>query len=45
MFRYAARKSTGPLDSPPSHLPFQLELTDSYGQFNILHMNQDGVIG
>jgi hypothetical protein len=22
----------------------QLELTDSYGQFNILHMNQDGVI-
>jgi hypothetical protein len=22
----------------------ELELTDSYGQFNILHMNQDGVI-
>ena len=22
----------------------QLELTDSYGQFNVLHMNQDGVI-
>ena len=22
----------------------EMELTDSYGQFNILHMNQDGVI-
>jgi hypothetical protein len=22
----------------------ELDLTDSYGQFNLLHMNQDGVI-
>jgi hypothetical protein len=22
----------------------KLDLTDSYGQFNVLHMNQDGVI-
>jgi len=26
------------------HAGIELELTDSYGQFNVLHINQDGVI-
>lgn len=30
--------------STKSHGAIALELTDSYGQFNVLHMNQDGVI-
>ncbi len=30
--------------SSKSTAGIELELTDSYGQFNVLHMNQDGVI-
>jgi len=30
--------------SSKTHGSIELELNDSYGQFNILHMNQDGVI-
>jgi len=27
-----------------SRAEIKLELKDSYGQFNLLHMNQDGII-
>jgi hypothetical protein len=41
-FEYTvAEMGTG---STRAHGAIELDLSDSYGQFNILHMNQDGVI-
>jgi hypothetical protein len=30
--------------SSRAHAGLEIELSNSYGQFNVLHMNQDGVI-